>query len=135
MSSTAGTTKFTRRNGTYVFPKPTQTNGYLSIVLAWHRKMHRQEDIVFRPEKSGPQHNLEWKVVPTILGEENPQFTGYGSTINEAKADSAKKIHDSGHCGGSVASIHVYGFISVTFVFIIYHTVSIDNMISTPSVL
>ncbi|QRV97256.1 hypothetical protein RhiJN_25275 [Ceratobasidium sp. AG-Ba] len=91
-------TAFTRRAGTYKFPETTPTNGYSSLVNNWHKNNYNRQDVYYQFVNSGTDHNAEWKAIPTILGEEHPQYSGRGSTKPKAQAASAEKIAKSGYC-------------------------------------
>ncbi|KAB5588184.1 hypothetical protein CTheo_8371 [Ceratobasidium theobromae] len=104
--STPISTTFTRRIGTHQFSQVTQTNGWTSLVNNWHKNVYDQRDVVYEPEEvRDPNRSRsdppEWKVIPIIMGERHPQYEGRGGTIAIAKAVSAKKIAESGHCVSS----------------------------------
>ncbi|KAG8794005.1 hypothetical protein FRC12_000880 [Ceratobasidium sp. 428] len=94
----AGNTVFTSRSGGYKFREPTQTNGYTSLVNNWHKNVYHQQDVPYRCTNFGTAHQPRWEAIPTIMGEEHPQYAGYGSSQSKAKDESAQKIANSGHC-------------------------------------
>ncbi|KAG8719127.1 hypothetical protein FRC09_011574 [Ceratobasidium sp. 395] len=91
-------TAFNRRSGGYKFREPTQTNGYTSLVNNWHKNVYRQLDVDYKFKNHGTEHQPDWEAIPTIMGEENPDYPGRGSSQPKAKEASAKKIANSGHC-------------------------------------
>ncbi|KAG8724867.1 hypothetical protein FRC09_013035 [Ceratobasidium sp. 395] len=93
-----GNTAFTRRSGSHKFREPTRTNGHAVLVNNWHRGVYHQLDIKYRYINHGTAHQPQWEAIPTIMGEEHPDYAGYGSSQATAKNESAQKIANSGHC-------------------------------------
>ncbi|CAE6336906.1 unnamed protein product [Rhizoctonia solani] len=93
-------TAFTQRTGTFQFRTPTQTNGWKSLVNCWHQKTYNQLPVEYVSVQTPgrPQHQPEWTVIPTILGEPNPDYQASASTVAAAAEESARLIAASGHC-------------------------------------
>jgi hypothetical protein len=60
-----GKTRFTRRIGGYVFPTPTITNGYSSLVNNWHKGICGEDVFYHFARVAGPDHEPQWEAVPT----------------------------------------------------------------------
>ncbi|QRV89337.1 hypothetical protein RhiJN_17355 [Ceratobasidium sp. AG-Ba] len=91
-------TAFTRRTGYYRFPEPTKTNRCAHMVDNWHLEISGGQAIIYRYEQQGPIQKPTWLAIPIILGEEHPQYSGFGLSKMLAQEDSAKNIINSGHC-------------------------------------